>query len=140
VIHEGLYQYLSMDEKEQLAHNIRHILQRFGGVWITPDFATQEDSQRWFNGADATRARQRITKLTGRDFADRAFDNHDHIGQFLTRLGFHCEVVPQIDGSFELSSLEQEAGLSAEFQRLKKALKLWIMTLDQTKAAQESQA
>jgi O-methyltransferase involved in polyketide biosynthesis len=130
VIHEGLYQYLSMNEKSQLANNIRRILQRFDGAWITPDFSTIEDTQKWFNGMDIKSATESIIKLTGRDFADRAFTDQNHVDRFISERGFQSEVVPQIDGSFTFSCLNENEDMSVEIDRMQDQLKLWIVTLN----------
>ena len=46
VIHEGLLRYLSFQEQALIAENIHRLLERFGGIWITPDISVQKELVR----------------------------------------------------------------------------------------------
>ncbi|MBF0206576.1 MAG: hypothetical protein HQK53_06775, partial [Oligoflexia bacterium] len=64
IVHEGLLMYLSMQEKEIMAHNCHKLLKKFGGVWITSDLRTREELER---RNQLPSKRDAIKKLTGRD-------------------------------------------------------------------------
>lgn len=42
IINEGLWMYLAAEERFAGAMNIRSVLERTGGVWVTPDFTDRE--------------------------------------------------------------------------------------------------
>ena len=46
IVHEGLFQYLTREEKAIAAKNIYKILKAFGGRWITPDLDTKSAIHR----------------------------------------------------------------------------------------------
>ena len=134
VVHEGLYMYLTIEEKELLANNIKKILQRFGGAWITPDLATAEERKRWIeSGAmvdPSFAAWERVIETsTGRRLAAQAFRNEDHLFMFFDHLGFDFTETLQIDGSYTLSSLANGQLSDEQFATIRSILKLWILTL-----------
>ena len=133
VIHEGLYQYLSMDEKKALALNIKKILQRFGGAWITPDLSSKEDSQSWYRSLhtkeEAEAISKAIFKVTQRDFDDRTFEDNAQMESFFARLGFDWDVSSQIDGSYEMTAAQRFELTEEEISGLTESLKLWTLTL-----------
>lgn len=45
VVNEGLLTYLNFDEKTAVARNVYQLLERFGGVWITPDLSLQPEGK-----------------------------------------------------------------------------------------------
>lgn len=134
VIHEGLFQYLNFAEKEEAARNIRKVLERFGGCWLTPDLDTAEATARWQNvggkeGSQMFAALQgAIVDSTERDFRHNAFRDDDHIREFFGKLGFALDVRPQWDDSFDVTSL---AGLPmpAEVLDELRRYRLWTLTL-----------
>ena len=48
IVNEGLLMYLSNDEKEKLCGNIRKVLQRHGGYWITADIYVKKEFENNF--------------------------------------------------------------------------------------------
>lgn len=134
IIHEGLYMYLSRVEKETLADNIKHILQTFGGVWLTPDFMLAEESAKLLDHPKAaammTHMTKVITDLTGRNLQQEQFKDESDLHEFFERIGFKIKATPQIDGTYQLSSLDK-AKMSTEQQDiLRQALRLWILELN----------
>ena len=85
VTHEGLLRYLSFNEKEVLAQEIKSLLEKFGGVWITPDIG--------FRGRNATIARSaNLAPLTGvADFEANLFADENRAKEFFERFGFTVE-------------------------------------------------
>ena len=132
IIHEGLYQYLSMTEKKILANNIKGILSRFGGAWITPDFMTEADSKIWSEQPKAQKLLEQITstitKLTGRNLRDNQFRDDNDIAQFVGQFGLKMQVCPQIDDSYTLTSLKKFPLPDQHLKQMQSHLKLWVLS------------
>ena len=129
VVCEGLLDYLSMDEKAQVARQVHALLARHGGLWVTPDLATREqvaasesDESESSRAAHAT-----IGEKTGRRFSDNAFGSVAERVAFFEELGFSVETRPQIDDSFTLTA-PARLELSAEHMaRLRQQLEVhWL--------------
>jgi O-methyltransferase involved in polyketide biosynthesis len=138
IVHEGLYMYLSRQEKQQLAENIQQILHNFGGVWITPDFMLESETARLFEDPRAaeimTNMINNITSLTARDLSQDQFRDNADLSRFLESTGFKATRRPQIDGSFTLSSLNQLTMSENIFITLQQALGIWIIELNPVQA------
>jgi len=89
VINEGLMRYLNFDQKTTLANNIRQLLSRFGGAWITSDISLRkiQESENAINSDYI----QKITKATGVDIVGNRFENEDVARKFFENLGFLIE-------------------------------------------------
>jgi O-methyltransferase involved in polyketide biosynthesis len=130
VVHEGLFMYLTMNEKEVAAQHIRKILSLFGGVWLTPDLTTMNEKS-WYrqDKRDFTRLMHAIEQRTGRSFAALSFATDEDVASFLGRMGLTYEVHPQVDGTYELSSLPETQEFHADWDQMIPNLKLWEMQL-----------
>ncbi|MFA5155058.1 MAG: class I SAM-dependent methyltransferase [Patescibacteria group bacterium] len=90
VVHEGLLRYLSFDEKRKVADNIRALLEKFGGAWITSDITlkrllkTEQKEEREDN-------RKRILLFSGIDVNANSFDNEETATKFFAESGFSVE-------------------------------------------------
>lgn len=133
VVHEGLYMYLSRTEKETLANNIKEILSRFGGVWITPDFMVEAEMQQLMNQPRVRSVMDSMTTsiatLTGRDLRQDQFKDQSELSNFFEKLDYKFTTYPQIDGSYKLSSLKTFPMTENHLNVLKEALRLWILRL-----------
>ncbi|HEY4187871.1 MAG TPA: class I SAM-dependent methyltransferase [Polyangia bacterium] len=125
VVSEGLLQYLSRPELETVTQNVRALLTRFGGLWITPDFSLKDDSgpiserQRRFRAI--------IAGATDRQLHDSAFDDEAALRAFLARFDLVAERLSQVEQVPDIVSL-QALGLAPELlARLKPRLKLWLL-------------
>lgn len=127
IIHEGLMQYLTVDEKNMAATHIQRILSRFGGIWATPDFSTRTGNHKFFYDAAMKKLAQTIIEATKRDFAVTAFEDDFAIENFLRSNGFTVEVRPQIDGSFSLSSAEKLNVPQKSLAEMQEHLCIWVM-------------
>lgn len=83
VIHEGLMRYLNFTEKTQVAENVRGLLQKFGGVYITPDITLKVFVD--------DRVKNVVSKMIGMDINANAFDSVEQAEQFFGDLGFTIE-------------------------------------------------
>lgn len=107
VICEGLLQYLTLPEKVQVFANVRDLLQRYGGQWITPDLATKVAQQQIEQYSTASEnLNQQILNLTGRSLVENSFDTMQHIQQFVTKQGFSIEMHRLLDIVDDLRCLE----------------------------------
>jgi O-methyltransferase involved in polyketide biosynthesis len=127
VLCEGLIMYLSKQQTEQLATNIRRLLGDFaGGSWITSDFTFKDEAKDL--PPERVRLREAITGVTQRQIDASAFDDGDDLAAFLGRVGFDVRVVSQVDETPSFSSV-QALGLSpASIERLRGVLRVWVMT------------
>jgi O-methyltransferase involved in polyketide biosynthesis len=127
VLCEGLIMYLSKEQTEQLATNIRRLLGEFaGGSWITPDFTFRADARDL--PPERVRLREAITGVTQRQIDASALEDERDLAAFLGRVGFSIEVRSQVDETPSFSSV-QALGLSpASIERLRGVLRVWVMT------------
>ena len=134
VVHEGLYMYLNRAEKELGLQHIKRVLARFGGVWITPDFTPMADMARVFHGTstDFAPMMAAIEARTGRNFAAHSFVSEAEAREFCRAQGFEVEERPQLDGSYELSSLTPAQRDDGTLGHLQAGLKIWEMRLKAT--------
>jgi len=90
IIHEGLLRYLNFNEKRAVANNIRTLLQKFGGSWITSDITLKRilKSERKEEREDN---RKRVLLLSGIDVGANSFENEDAAKKFFEELGFSVE-------------------------------------------------
>jgi O-methyltransferase involved in polyketide biosynthesis len=90
IVCEGLLRYLSFDEKAVVAKNIRALLEKFGGIWVTPDvslrrFVVRKDSiQREKFNAE-------VEKATGVEIENNLFRDKQHALDFFKEQGFDVE-------------------------------------------------
>ncbi len=126
IVTEGLLPYLTTREITIVAKNIREILVKFGGIWITPDFSLQEN----YGQIPAQRARVRdvIATLTGRRLHSSAFENEEHLASFFEELEFHTEKLYQTDLVSSVVSIDTLKLPHDILEKLKHRLRLWVLT------------
>jgi O-methyltransferase involved in polyketide biosynthesis len=90
---EGLLRYLTFEEKKLLAANVREILRRYGGWWITPDIHLRT----WARQQPASH-RQSELEMLGRDLDPNYFDDLDHAQAFFEACGFAVDSRPLLEG------------------------------------------
>jgi O-methyltransferase involved in polyketide biosynthesis len=127
ILCEGLIMYLSKEQTEQLATNIRRLLGEFaGGSWITPDFTFRVPARDL--PPERVRLREAITGVTQRQIDASAFEDDHDLAAFLGRVGFKVQVRSQVDETPSFSSI-QALGLStASIDGLRGVLRVWVMT------------
>jgi len=89
VFHEGLLRYLNFEEKAIIAKNIHSLLERFGGVWITPDISMKKiiQAEKDIYGENKTFSE----KMTGINIEENLFENEEQAQKFFRGLGFTIE-------------------------------------------------
>ena len=85
---EGLLRYLNFEEKAVVAANVHQLLERFGGVWITPDL-----SEGTFGRTnEKTEERNlRMKRITGVNLPENRFKDEQAAREFFENLGFDVE-------------------------------------------------
>jgi O-methyltransferase involved in polyketide biosynthesis len=127
VLCEGLLLYLTKDEMERLAINVRRLLAEFdGGCWMTPDFAFQAEGRDI--SPERARLREVIAGVTQRQVETAAFEDPDDLAAFLRRVGFDAVVRSQVDETPVFASLAALGLSPALLDRLRPVLRVWIMT------------
>jgi len=91
---EGLLRYLTFPEKEKLAANVREILVRFGGIWVTTDIHLL----RWAKAHGRPLPRLNETERLGRNLDPNYFDDLEHARAFFEGCGFEVESRPLLEG------------------------------------------
>ncbi len=137
IFHIGLMSYLTIDEKKVMARNIHDILEKFGGVWITPDPAMHNERRQGMYQDDSHRQAVdgMIAHKTGTNYEEKAFVNEADTDQFFIDAGFHIEKVSQVSG-YELVSpikLGLDQGQKDRIQNnLGRYGKVWILSVDKS--------
>jgi O-methyltransferase involved in polyketide biosynthesis len=107
ILCEGLLMYLTHEEKQKVCANVREMLEHFGGIWITSDFASTiglRQAQRL--DVNLQKRMEKVTHLTGRSLADNAFETHEQARQFARKEGFRITEFSALEIRNQLSCLK----------------------------------
>ncbi|HUD05775.1 MAG TPA: class I SAM-dependent methyltransferase [Candidatus Saccharimonadales bacterium] len=102
VVNEGLLRYLGFEDKTKYADNVKALLMKFGGVWITSDISLPKIIYKE-NDVMADR-RKRISEITGVNVADNLFKDEDDAKKFFEGLGFDVESHSFLEVTNELTA------------------------------------
>ena len=134
---EGLTQYLSADEFEQLIGGIREILIQHGGAWVTSDFGVDYEAFATANMAspDAVKlynaARRQATSASNIYNEGVAYWDAEKKQAFLEAHGMIVEKLPFWAEDVRLNLLEgMPEAWKDNIRRLLKSSSLWRMTVD----------
>jgi O-methyltransferase involved in polyketide biosynthesis len=125
VVQEGLLPYLTALEIETVARNIRALLQKFGGAWITSDFTLKSDATPVTE--QQRRFREIVSAATDVKMYNNAFDDAEQLDFYFGRFGFQMEVYNQLDLAPQLSSADLIP--QAQLEEFKPRLRLWVLRL-----------
>jgi len=126
VLCEGLIGYLTREETERLASNVRALLGDFaGGSWLCPDFSFKSEVGNLT--PERVRLRQAVTGVTQRQLDASAFADEADLQAFLVRAGFAVRVRSQIDEAPALASISTLGLSPALIERFRPLLRVWIM-------------
>jgi hypothetical protein len=137
IINEGLWMYLTRQEQFICAENIRRILERHGGRWVTPDIGDLETREQRLStmGSEMqsmlARVLQKTAQLTGKEVEKSLFANRSEAIKFFSESGFEVNYYPVVDDLGSLSSLgklwgERERAMCGPW--LRQHL-VWVMSL-----------
>jgi O-methyltransferase involved in polyketide biosynthesis len=108
IINEGLLRYLTHDQKKIMAGNIKYLLERLGGCWITPDI-NQSDP---ISGLERMKAREDYLQSKG--VHTQSFESVAVAKSFFEELGFFVEqrffkeVFPEMVSTSRLNASQDE--------------------------------
>jgi len=97
VVCEGLLRYLSFADKAILASHIHTLLEKFGGVWVTPDIEILTDDEQ-------ERIRRQNVGMRGVNIEGNLFADIPTAKKFFEDLGFAVLVAPLKEIAGELVS------------------------------------
>ncbi len=107
IINEGLLRYLKRDEQAKMAQAILPVLQKFGGVWITPDIGIRDKmlaGQAKLSPIFIDRTKK-LEKMTGAgNFSDNLFADAAEAKAIYEKLGFEIEMHTYSEVSDQLVS------------------------------------
>ena len=112
VVHEGLLPYFNRKEKSILGNNIKKLLIKKGGCWITPDIMCRDKMEERM--AKRTEKEKEILffvmsvifGVSERDMIKNAFESEEDAESFFEDLGFLVNKFPKYDDNFNISSLK----------------------------------
>lgn len=96
---EGLLSYFDDKEKVKIAKIIRFILEKRGGVWITPDPALSAKARKYLK-KDWTEYRQvmkNAEKMAKQKYDDHGFKNEEETDKFFRNCGFTIQKIQLAD-------------------------------------------
>lgn len=129
VLCEGLLMYLTQEEKARACANIRQVLRRFGGMWVTSDFASATGIRQSIqHNPDLQRRIQSLATITGRSLADNAFDSLDQARQFAVAQGFQVAEYSMLHVLEEMSCLKVLGMDTETAQRILSHQAVFILT------------
>jgi O-methyltransferase involved in polyketide biosynthesis len=125
IITEGLLPYLTRDEKETLAGNIRDLIKQHDGIWITADVPPKQFWEFIAQADDTMQQRmQNVSGATGRDIETNTFEDENAVRQFFTSAGFTIE-------EYSYSNVLEDLS-SAKLSKLKREEILEILHVQKT--------
>ncbi|EDX83530.1 hypothetical protein S7335_710 [Synechococcus sp. PCC 7335] len=131
ILCEGLLQYLSLTEKVQLFANIREMLQRYGGVWITSDLSTKQSQAQVMEHSPAShQLHQSIIQTSGRHLLNNSFNDRVEIKQFVSEQGFQIEEHSLIGVMNRLSCFDIVGDKPKNFEAFLETRYISILTLE----------
>jgi O-methyltransferase involved in polyketide biosynthesis len=130
ILCEGLLMYLTQEEKRKVCANVREMLERFGGIWITSDFASTVGlRQAQEHDAELQKRLDRVASLTGRSLASNAFATREEALQFVRQEGFQVTEFQALDISQQLSCVETVKADPQTVNRILKTQQVFALNL-----------
>ncbi len=131
VVNEGLLRYLSFEEKAIVGENVHQLLERFGGVWMTPDLSVRPEGTFGLPEEAMKELTDRIERITGIEIGKNYFENEGAARAFFENIGFAIERHGFLEVASELVS-PQKLRLSPEqVEKGIGGLAVFVMTLRQ---------
>ena len=107
IITEGLFPYLTRDERKALAGNIHELLEKYPGLWITTDVHTKQFLQKIPQFDENAKKRlTRISSSTETALESNIFDDENDLKQFFEKAGFKMEEYSYLNVFQDLSSVK----------------------------------
>ena len=131
VINEGLLPYLNREEKAQVAGNIRRLLTKHGGVWITPDVLSSDRIKAVLE-RDPTLAKllEAFYGFTGQNLESNSFATLEEAEQFFIEIGFRVRKYNQHELVPCLSSLDKTNTDPTKIKGMLERGRVWAMEVE----------
>lgn len=126
IINEGLMRYLNMDERATLAKNVRTLLGKFGGAWITPDISLKKVFEQE-NLHDSGHV-AKISRLTGSAIMANRFENVEAAKDFFGSFGFNIKTHSWLEVTDQLTSPIAAQVTTQEVEAMNRPPILFVMT------------
>lgn len=133
VVCEGLLPYFNLEEKAMLANRIFSILDKKGGIFITPDISSKERLKAMLElEPKLVKAMEIFSGVTQRNLIDNSFESPDEAKSFFCEIGFNKIFELKLS---ELGlSLSSMPAISDTYQMKANAIlkisKIWAMKLE----------
>ena len=95
IVNEGLLRYLNREEQAKMARVIFAVLNKYSGVWITPDIGIREKTLKGQEklSPDFKNMNKKLEKSTGAgNFSDNLFTSPEEAKEIYEKLGFSVEI------------------------------------------------
>ena len=131
IYNEGLMAYMNATELQQLAANIKGLLGKFGGAWVTPDPALSE--QRRVGVAklsdDLAGLIRSAETLAEQNYQQHGFKNPEEADIFFAKNGFTIEKFSQPTDLHSFDSAKINPDLAIKLQQdIKDNGRVWVLT------------
>lgn len=139
IVEEGLLMYLSRDQQKAMLENIRDILKKNGGVFITSDFVAGDifmSINRTIYGDEDSLVVAKETQKVYEDlskvfFNDTIFKTKEEAVKFIEEAGLKVEMRPIFTGTPNIISIRDLNSRDIEsINALMQQKLLWVITVD----------
>jgi len=131
VYNEGLLNYFNGKEMRVLARNIKFLLSKFGGVWITPDPAMSAERRASLGTAapNFLKLAKKAEAVAAQKYEDHGFKNEQEADKFFKSQGFSLKKFSQPTdlNSFKELRISSVAAKKIK-ENIKKYGKVWILS------------
>ncbi len=133
VVHAGFTTYFPNETRAKIAERVKFFLNRFGGVYITPDIPTEEYHREVQTIIPDEDERIRLrSKQVGRDLRSFYFKTYKEAFEFYSSLGFNIQRYHFGDLVGNLASVNRLFSNSEQGKNVETVVKnkeIWAMTL-----------
>ncbi|MFB3764983.1 MAG: class I SAM-dependent methyltransferase [Methanotrichaceae archaeon] len=141
VVNEGFLDYLDLEEKTIFARNVHRLLERFGGIWITPDIPTKAQDEQVVSSVKHLLSNEtlqeragNIRRITGVDILKNRFESEDVAQTFFENLGFIVEQHRSSEVIDELVSPQKGNQRLEEVEKVIRPMAVFVMEIDPSKS------
>lgn len=131
VICEGLLPHFNLEEKAILANRIFSILDKKGGIFITPDVSSKERMETMISlEPKLVKAMEIFSGVTQRNLIDNSFESPDDANAFFHEIGFRTISERKLSElGLSLSSMPAVNIDRSKVNTILKISKIWVMEL-----------
>jgi O-methyltransferase involved in polyketide biosynthesis len=97
IVEEAMFQYLNLAQKQLVALNVRTLLRRRGGVWLSSEILTRERLVKVLKHEHLRRIIEKVNQLTKADLLQNSFADTTEAESFFKKLGFKVKRKRQLE-------------------------------------------